>query len=137
MGSSVSKLILVLAVTFMLFNFSTCEDNLSGDIGLLEGSISIGPLCPVETDPPSPGCLPTADTYKAYPVGIWTSDGKRKLAQISPVLDGSFSVELVPGQYLIRLEKENSIGGSNLPVEVVITAQEKTILAINIDTGIR
>ena len=36
----------------------------SSNTGILMGKISIGPLCPVETDPPQPGCLPTADTYK-------------------------------------------------------------------------
>ena len=133
----ISKLVPLLAIMSVLFTFSTCEDNISGDNGLLEGTISIGPICPVETDPPSPECLPTAETYKAYPVGIWTQDGRRRITQITPALDGSFSVGLVPGQYLIKLDKENTIGGSNLPVTVVITTLEKSILNIDIDTGIR
>jgi hypothetical protein len=133
----ISKLVPLLAIMSVLFTFSTCEDNISGDNGLLEGTISIGPICPVETDPPSPECLPTAETYKAYPVGIWTQDGRRRITQITPAMDGSFSVGLVPGQYLIKLDKENTIGGSNLPVIVVITTLEKSILNIDIDTGIR
>jgi len=32
---------------------------------------------------------------------------------------------------------KNNIGGSNLPVIVSIKAQDKTLLNINIDTGIR
>jgi len=102
------------------------------------GTISIGPICPVETDPPSPECQPTAQTYKAYPVGIWTSDGRQKIAQIAPSLDGSFRIELDPGEYVILLEKvTNNIGSSNLPVKVVISTQEETLLNIDIDTGIR
>jgi len=55
-----------------------------------------------------------------------------------PSLDGSYSSELSPGDYLIVLERaDNNIGGSNLPVMVSINAQDKTLLNINIDTGIR
>jgi hypothetical protein len=117
--------------------FSRCENSSSMQGGILEGTISIGPICPVETIPPSPECLPTAETYKAYPVGIWTSDGSRRIALITPALDGSFSVELDPGEYLIRLDKTSGVGGSNLPRQIVISTQEKTTVSINIDTGIR
>jgi hypothetical protein len=67
-----------------------------------------------------------------------TSDGRRKIAQINPALDGSFTIELVTGNYLVILEDgQNKFGSSNLPVEVSITPQDKTLLNINIDTGIR
>jgi len=117
---------------------SSCDKQNAREAGYLEGKISIGPLCPVETDPPQPGCLPTAETYKAYPVSIWTSNGKRKIGQISPVLDGTYRIELFPGNYLIKLEREQyGIGRSNLPVEVSIIPQHETMLDIDIDTGIR
>jgi hypothetical protein len=140
MGKKIHRLIISITILPVLFLLSGCETkitDLTGATGVLEGTISIGPICPVETDPPSPGCLPTAETYKAYPVGIWTSEGKRQVTQISPALDGSFSVELAPGEYLIKLEKNNGIGGSNLPAKVIITTRGKTILDIEIDTGIR
>lgn len=121
----------------LLIILSGCESNISTENGLLDGIISIGPICPVETVPPLPECLPTAETYKAYPVGIYTSDGMRMVTQIAPALDGSFSVELFPGQYLIKQEKKYGIGGSNLPMKVVVNNQEKTTILINIDTGIR
>jgi hypothetical protein len=119
---------------------SGCEDQklLPGDGGLLKGIISIGPICPVETIPPDPGCLPTADTYKAYPVSIWTSDGKKKVAQILPKIDGSFTTELPPGDYLVILDNnQNGIGSSNLPVRISVFSKDTTTLDINIDTGIR
>ena len=110
----------------------------SGDTGFLEGVVNIGPICPLETDPPDPGCLPTAETYKAYPLSIWTADGKRKISQINPLSDGTFRKELFPGNYLVVLERDqNRIGGSNLPLIVTIQPNEYTILNIDIDTGIR
>jgi hypothetical protein len=131
---------LILGIAFLLgsiFN-SGCEDQMIKDYGYLKGVISIGPICPVETDPPQPGCIPTAETYKAYPVSVWTLDGKRKIADIKPALDGSFSTELPTGKYLVILENnQKNVGGSNLPVEVLIISQSDTFLDIDIDTGIR
>jgi hypothetical protein len=114
-----------------------CDYQNKKDAGILEGVISIGPICPVETVPPDPGCLPTAETYKAYPVSVWTSDGRRKIEQINPALDGSFSIELPAGNYLVILEKEQRIGGSNLPLTVSVISQNKASVQIDIDTGIR
>jgi hypothetical protein len=137
---SKSNYTLIFGITFLLgsiFN-SGCEDLIIKDYGYLKGIISIGPICPVETDPPQPGCLPTAETYKAYPVSVWTSDGKIKIARINPSLDGSYTTELPEGNYLVILEKDQkNIGSSNLPVKVSIISYQETVLNIDIDTGIR
>jgi hypothetical protein len=110
----------------------------SGDDGFLEGIINIGPICPVETVPPDPACLPTPETYKAYPVSVWTANGRKKIKQISPASDGTYRTELAPGNYMVVLERDrNIIGGSNLPLIVSIMPNDSTILNINIDTGIR
>lgn len=121
----------------MILSSAGCDKAGTLTGGLLEGKISIGPICPVETVPPSPNCLPTAETYKAYPVGVWTTDGSRMITLISPALDGTFSVELNPGQYSIRRNKNYGVGGSNLPMKIIIIPNEKTTVSISIDTGIR
>jgi len=127
--------ILFLTVIILI---SGCDKKKTLNSGFLEGTITIGPICPVEKIPPDPACLPTAETYKAYPVSVYTSDGIIKIAQLKPSLDGFFSSELPTGNYLVVLEKaQNNIGGSNLPVEVSITSEDKTVLNVNIDTGIR
>lgn len=126
----------IVFIAGLLF-FSGCDKQAEPENGFLEGTISIGPLCPVETDPPSPGCLPTAETYKAYPVYVCTPDGSKKIALISPALDGSFKTDLAPGKYLVILDKDQGIGSSNLPKEVTINSFETTEISIEIDTGIR
>jgi len=133
------RYIIIPGIAFMLgLLFSGCEQLINHETGFLEGVVSIGPICPVETDPPVTGCLPTAETYKAYPVSIWTANGRMKIVQINPSLDGSYETELSPGNYLVKLgTRVNSIGRSNLPVEVTITSLNKTVLNIDIDTGIR
>jgi len=124
-------------ITGLLFTLG-CDKLSTQDAGILEGKISIGPICPVETDPPDPGCLPTVETYKAYPVAVWTPDGRRKITMLEPSLDGSYKTDLEPGKYLIKLEIDSgNIGSSNLPVEVNIMPGEMTTLNIDIDTGIR
>jgi hypothetical protein len=115
-----------------------CDKLVSQDVGFLEGKISIGPICPVETVPPDPGCLPTAETYKSYPVSVWTPDGRNKITLLKPSLDGSYKTDLCQGNYLIILETgRGNIGSSSLPVEVTIISGNVTTLNIDIDTGIR
>lgn len=130
--------ILALSLLTGLLFASGCDKQNPQEGGFLTGKISIGPICPVERIPPDPGCLPTAETYKAYPVGVWTANGERRAAQLSPALDGSYKTPLEPGHYLVILENNRrGVGGSNLPAEVTITSLEDTNFDINIDTGIR
>ena len=44
------------------------------EIGFLEGKITIGPLCPVESVPPDPACQPTQETYNTWPIVVWTKN---------------------------------------------------------------
>lgn len=126
------------ALLLVVIFFSGCDKVTTHGTGYLAGIISIGPICPVERIPPDPACLPTAETYKAYPVAIYTTDGKTRIKQLNPSVNGHFSSELTAGNYLVILEgSRKNIGGSNLPVEVSITSSDTTQLNISIDTGIR
>ena len=123
-----------------LISIESCENQqLSfGESGILEGVVSIGPLCPVETDPPQSECQPTAETFLAYPVSVWSSNGKTKIRQINPELDGSYSTDLPQGRYMIKLETGDfGPGSSNLPAKVLIQPDDTTFFNVDIDTGIR
>jgi len=134
---SQNRIFILLFLTGLFF-ISACENKTILENGILEGTISIGPICPVERIPPDPACLPTAETYKAYPVYVCTPDGSKKIELISPALDGTFKTELAPGNYLIILDKQaGGIGSSNLPKEVTIKPLETAMISIDIDTGIR
>src|SRR5512142_2607898 len=112
MKKSAVKGSIPLFVLVILLVIPGCDDLFMQGSGYLEGKISIGPLCPVEKYPPDPGCLPTAETYKAYPVSVWTSNGKREITHLDPAPDGSYRVQLLAGSYMVRLDNNNRPGGS-------------------------
>ena len=105
--------------------------------GVLKGTISIGPICHVETIPPQPGCLPTRDTY--YATAVWTSDKKSKVAMIIPNLDGTYQIDLPAGDYVLDYvtAKTFSVGGSNVPTAFSIADKDTLTLNVSIDIGIR
>jgi len=128
-----------LFVILVPVSFSCTEKNLKTGNGVLKGKISIGPICPVQKDPPDPACLPAAETYKAWATAVWTVNKKTKVATLDPTLDGNYQIGLPMGNYIIDYEvaRTNSIGGSNLPANVSITNIDTTTFNIDIDTGIR
>ena len=103
--------------------------------GVLQGKVSIGPICPVERDPPDPRCQPTAETYLAWPIAVF--DGQHKVTDIVVQSDGTFSLELPPGTYTVDHETPQHFGKGTLPANVIINSGETTSLDIHIDTGIR
>ena len=128
----------VIAALLLLSSCSKHHNNTKAEKGFLVERISIGPLCPVERIPPVPRCQPTEETYKAWPIAVWTADKKNKIAQIAVAADGTFNVELSAGSYIVDIDKQQpGIGGRNLPATVTIKAGETTTLNVDIDTGIR
>ncbi len=103
--------------------------------GFLQGKISIGPVCPVEKNPPDPNCLATEQTYLAYPLSVYSTVGgiSTKVLEFHGDKNGFYRIELPAGFYEIKLEK----GLRNFSKNVEIKANETTILDIEIDTGIR
>jgi len=132
------KNILILAITCFILLASSCDQQQKQvfEEGFLTGKVTIGPLCPVESFPPDPACQPTEETYKAWPIAVWTTDKKTKLAQIEPNLDGTYKFGLPEGSYLVDLEKQH-LFGKNLPATINIKPGEMAMLNIDIDTGIR
>ena len=131
--------VFVIAAIFLLSGCIKQQNNTNEEKGILSGTVSIGPLCPVERIPPDPGCQPTLETYKAWPIAVWTADKKTKITQIAVAADGTFRVELSPESYIVDIDKQQPavIGKQNLPTAVTIKSGETTTINIDIDTGIR
>ena len=125
----------IFALCIMLIILAACQPQ-PKEKGTLQGTVSIGPICPVERDPPDPRCKPSPETYAAWPISVYTQTNK-KIATVVPDADGQFTLELPEGTYILDLEKKQPIGGNNLPATITITAGETTSFAVDIDTGIR
>ena len=134
-----SILFFTIVTGIMIQSMSSCAEQTSmGIAGVLKGKITIGPLCPVETVPPSPGCAPTAETYKTWATAVWKLNKTGKVVTLSPALDGNYLVTLPSGKYIIDFDTtHNYSSGSNLPYEITLPANDTVIFNINIDTGIR
>ena len=131
--------LLIAVIVGLLFSFGCNQQEQVSGTGILQGKVTIGPLCPVETDPPDPNCQPTEETYKAWQLAVFSADGKKQVVELHPNLDGTYETELPVGRYQVDLENRPSsgVGGSNLPAFIQINAADTTHLDIDIDTGIR
>ena len=118
------------------FEFSVMDGALVSG-GVLEGIMTIGPICPVERiDHP---CLPTPEMFAARKIAIYRSDKKTLVTTITPNGQGLFSVSLAPGIYYVSMASQT--GGasrvSGLPKMVPIKSSITVHLDISVDTGIR
>ena len=117
-----------------VFLFGCLGDNPENpaQFGYLQGHVSIGPLCPVERNPPDPNCMPTAETYKAYPFGVYTDLGS-KAGEFAADADGNYSVRLRIGEYEVR----QASGIQKYSKKIKIESGKTSALDIELDTGIR
>jgi len=104
--------------------------------GYLSGSVNIGPLCPVEQNPPDSRCKQKPETYARVRLTVKNSSGATVAAK-TPNQYGYFEFEFAPGTYTVLVDSEYGIGGTHESHVVPIRANEQTTLNINIDTGIR
>lgn len=99
--------------------------------GILMGSVTIGPLCPVEPCSDLP-----VDTYSSREL-LLRQQGNEPI-RIRLGSDGSYSAVLPAGTYQVDLTDCNFLGCSRVfPKGVTVEDGETTALQIDVDTGIR
>ncbi|MFQ5872936.1 MAG: hypothetical protein ACE5JL_03940 [Dehalococcoidia bacterium] len=99
--------------------------------GILTGSVTIGPLCPVE-----PCAEPLGDVYASREL-LLRQEGRESI-RIPLGPDGSFAALLPAGYYEVDVTDCDFLGCSfALPVTITIEDGQTTTLGIDIDTGIR
>ncbi|MBP1929936.1 hypothetical protein J2741_002532 [Methanolinea mesophila] len=107
----------------------------AGGTGILEGNVSIGPLCPVEPCNVSPDVL--ARAYEARKVVVTPLDqpGGSRTVQIGPT--GHYEVVLPAGTYRVDINRPGIDRSADVPATVTIHPGARETLDISIDTGIR
>ena len=132
------RAILFLTIAFLLFGCIANQQEQGK--GYLQGHITISPLCPVETNPPDPNCLPNEETYAAYVITVERPNGasisgREKVTEFTADKFGNYKIELPEGDY--SLWYGSIINPTYIHNTVSIKAGETTNLDIDIDTGIR
>lgn len=100
--------------------------------GTLHGTVTVSPVCPVETLDDI--CRPRPLANKQ--VQIKASDGK----SITMTTDqqGTFTIQLPPGRYLIEVQSVSYPMRQRAPLTAVsVVAGQTSEISIPIDTGIR
>jgi hypothetical protein len=107
----------------------------AGGTGILEGNVTIGPLCPVEPCHVSPDVL--ARAYEARKIIVTPLDrpGGSITVPIGPT--GHYEETLAAGTYRVDINHTGIDRSPQVPATVVVHAGERVQLDISIDTGIR
>lgn len=118
--------------------FAKCPEKGGGSIAPytsgVQGTVLLGPTCPVERIPPDPACAdkPYKTTISVYR----TSDTVHVFATAQTGVDGTFKISLAPGTYTVA-----AAGGAMLPrctpTPATVAPNVYTKLTISCDTGIR
>ncbi len=121
--------LLALAVVLVA---ATCDNNPPPVSSGIEGTVTIGPMCPVERiDSPCPD--------QPYAATIVIEDGQGvEVARAQSGDDGRFRVALAPGSYTLVPQSPDGAGlpyGAEQQVEVQAGAY--TAVAVQYDSGIR
>jgi hypothetical protein len=119
-----------LALAFVLM--SCGSGAASGPDSGIRGRAFLAPTCPVETNPPRPGCQPKPLSTR---IAVLRYSDRHRMATVQSGKDGRFTVRIRPGRYYLT-------GASNKrphaeTVLVGVRAHKFTRAKITFDSGIR
>lgn len=99
----------------------------------IEGTIVLGPTCPVERFPQEPGC--GVRPYQAT-VQVKTADGSTVVTEFTSDASGAFKVSLAPGTYMLVPEQGKVFPRAGTQ-EVAVAHNVFTHVTIQYDSGMR
>ena len=99
----------------------------------VRGTVTAGPVCPVQMDPPDPSC---ADRPIAAQLTLSRgSQGGGVVARGSSGADGTFMIRVAPGHYTLSATSRDAMQCTPQPVDV--GPDDFTGVLVHCDTGIR
>ncbi len=112
-------------VGYRLIQGNAAYSNYSSDI---EGTVSYGPLCPIEPCSVKP-------TYDFDIIAL--KEKGSEAARARPNEDGKYTLKLPPGRYEIKASRSFASELGSPPRMVQVEANKPTHLDLSFDTGIR
>ncbi len=98
------------------------------------GTATAGPVCPVQKNPPDPGCAPRP---VAGAIVLIRDASGVQVAGVTTGADGSFFVELPAGRYVVEPQSVTGLMGTPGPQNVSVLAGGAATIQLDYETGIR
>lgn len=118
--------------------FAACpgeESSNSNSNAVIEGKVSVGPICPVERV--GVPCPVPPEAYTSREVALYSEDGSVMLGAMYFNPDGTYRFRVPPGTYVLKVLGTGIGSSKDLPKTVSVTAGETVKVNFSIDTGIR
>jgi hypothetical protein len=111
---------------------ATSTPEVKGKSGITGISL-LGPVCPVEKNPPDPACAP-----RPYPalIIVKTADGKNEVTRFNTDQNGEFKINLPAGTYFLE-PQSGKVFPRGIEQTVVVKSGIFTPINLNFDSGIR
>jgi hypothetical protein len=126
------KKIIVPALLLGLVLIAGCVQR---ETGVLQGKVTIGPLCPVEPCHISPDQMEKA--YDLRKILIYDANRQSVLEEVNISRNGTYMINLAPGNYVVDINRIGIDRSGEVPEKINIEPGKTVVLDINIDTGIR
>jgi hypothetical protein len=114
------------------------SDSAPGDVpaatATLRITASAGPVCPVETDPPSPECAPRPVEAALIVV---TGPSGTEVARGTTGPDGRLVLDVPPGELVVTPQPVDGLLGTAAAVTVTAIEGRTVPVDVDYDTGIR
>jgi len=98
----------------------------------IKGTVTVGPTCPVEQVGQPPCVAPLAAT-----LAITSADDGSVVTRVTSAADGTFTVDVPPGDYVIVPEPGGDPFPLGAPVGVTVEAGSYAVVEVAYDSGIR
>ena len=122
-------------MALLLASCKNSNDSTQEPQGIIEGTVTIGPFCPVEREDVE--CKVPPEAYAARKILIYDQDGTRLLKELNIGPDGNFTGRLDPGWYVVDITRAGIDSSPDVPAYVRIRPSATSFMDISIDTGIR
>jgi hypothetical protein len=133
MRKSAFLVILVATLGITAILISACV--MDQEVGYLEGTVTIGPICPVER--PGEVCKPPPEAFAARPVQVYEAGSMKFVKTVGLDADGEYRTTLAPGTYVVEITRAGIDRTEDVPKTITLRSGETVVVDIAIDTGIR
>lgn len=136
--SNLLKVCILLAVVLSGLLLPACGE--PTETGILEGTVKIGPIWPVERpgeNPPVP-----SEVFASRKIMVYNRSSTKLVEQVDIIQidqrqEGHYRVELQPGIYTVDTNHLGIDHSADVPKQIEIKSGQTVRVDIDIDTGIR